>query len=241
MNSRAIILMTTFNAEKFIKRAIDSVINQTYKDWLLFIVDDCSEDSTHKIICESYPEDKRIVSYVTGGRYGKLNNFFNTIKINLRPDDIVVVLDGDDYFGKTDYLEKLMDKFKNPDIKIVTGSAYYESHPSNREAPDLINPRELLLHTYPQYDVLAFKVELFLQIPESMFKDGNGNWLMYAADPAMNYPMLYLAGIKGHDKLLLENGYIYNDYHENSEGKDRKHIQVVHAIIFNNLRKHFGV
>ena len=52
------IVMPAFNAEKYIGDAIDSVRNQTYTNWELLIVDDCSTDNTREIITSI--EDKRI-------------------------------------------------------------------------------------------------------------------------------------------------------------------------------------
>ena len=39
------IIMPSWNTGKFIKESIQSVINQTYTNWELIIVDDCSNDS----------------------------------------------------------------------------------------------------------------------------------------------------------------------------------------------------
>ena len=44
------VLMSTHNSEKTIRKAIESIINQTYKDLEFLIVDDCSDDNTYKII-----------------------------------------------------------------------------------------------------------------------------------------------------------------------------------------------
>jgi glycosyltransferase involved in cell wall biosynthesis len=40
------IIIPTFNSEKFILEAIQSVQNQTYENWELILVDDCSSDNT---------------------------------------------------------------------------------------------------------------------------------------------------------------------------------------------------
>jgi hypothetical protein len=54
------IVVPVYNGEKYISKAIESILNQTFKDWLLFIVDDCSTDNTYDI-CKSYAErDNRI-------------------------------------------------------------------------------------------------------------------------------------------------------------------------------------
>lgn len=52
------IIMPSWNTGKFIKESIQSVINQTYTNWELIIVDDCSNDNTDKIV--DLFNDKRI-------------------------------------------------------------------------------------------------------------------------------------------------------------------------------------
>ena len=44
------IIMPSFNTGKFIAETIESVLNQTYKNWELLIVDDCSTDDTADIV-----------------------------------------------------------------------------------------------------------------------------------------------------------------------------------------------
>ena len=50
INKKVSVLMTVYNTSKFLKRAINSVINQTYKNLELIVVDDCSTDNSTKII-----------------------------------------------------------------------------------------------------------------------------------------------------------------------------------------------
>lgn len=54
------IVLPTYNGERFIKESIESVLNQTFEDWELIIVDDCSTDSTLEIVEEYLKKDYRI-------------------------------------------------------------------------------------------------------------------------------------------------------------------------------------
>ena len=57
MNELASIIMPSYNTAKYIKYTIESVINQTYTNWELLIVDDCSTDKTDEIV-KKYKDDR---------------------------------------------------------------------------------------------------------------------------------------------------------------------------------------
>lgn len=54
------IVLPTYNGEKFIRQSVDSIISQTFKEWELIIVDDCSTDNTYAIAKEYSEIDSRI-------------------------------------------------------------------------------------------------------------------------------------------------------------------------------------
>lgn len=54
------IVVPVYNAEKFLEDTINTVLNQTYENWELIFVDDCSADNSVNIIRKSMKRDKRI-------------------------------------------------------------------------------------------------------------------------------------------------------------------------------------
>jgi teichuronic acid biosynthesis glycosyltransferase TuaG len=60
MSSLVSIITPSYNSSKFIKDCIASVFSQTYKNWEMIIVDDCSKDNSKEIISELSTKDKRI-------------------------------------------------------------------------------------------------------------------------------------------------------------------------------------
>ena len=54
------IVLPTYNGEKYIRESIDSIIRQTFTDWELIIVNDCSTDGTQEIIDSYVKQDSRI-------------------------------------------------------------------------------------------------------------------------------------------------------------------------------------
>lgn len=60
MGNKVSIITPTYNSEKYIAKTIESVMSQTYKEWELLIVDDCSSDSTCEIVHKYIEKDERI-------------------------------------------------------------------------------------------------------------------------------------------------------------------------------------
>ena len=54
------IVLPSYNGEKYLRSAIDSIICQTFIDWELILVDDCSTDSTYEIMLQYEKRDGRI-------------------------------------------------------------------------------------------------------------------------------------------------------------------------------------
>ena len=57
------VIMSVYNGESYLKEAIESVINQTFKNWELIVINDCSQDSTAQILSEYSEKDNRIKVY----------------------------------------------------------------------------------------------------------------------------------------------------------------------------------
>lgn len=57
---KCLILMATYNGGKYIKKQIESIINQSVTDWKLIVRDDGSKDETIEIIEKYVNEDSRI-------------------------------------------------------------------------------------------------------------------------------------------------------------------------------------
>ena len=94
MNDLVSILMPTFNAEKFIKAAVESVQKQTYENWEMILVDDASTDETVKIIADFAQKDSRIKHYQLQTNSG--NGFARNIALEKASGKYIAFLDADD-------------------------------------------------------------------------------------------------------------------------------------------------
>ena len=105
--------MPCYNSSRFIVRAILSVLNQTYKNLELIIVDDCSTDDTKKIIKKFLKQDKRIKLYSTK-KNSQLAAEPRNLAISKASGKFIAFLDSDDYWQK----DKLTYQIKYSVIKI---------------------------------------------------------------------------------------------------------------------------
>jgi len=114
------IIMPVYNAARYLREAVDSIINQTYSRWECIIVDDFSQDDTPEIIKEYTLKDSRI---------GMLNGTQNGIAaalnlgISQAKGSYIARMDADDISMPERLAEQAAYMEKNPDIDIC-GSNY---------------------------------------------------------------------------------------------------------------------
>ena len=116
------VLMATYNGEKYLEEQFDSLLNQTYKDFICYIHDDGSNDGTLKIInkyIKDYPDK---FCYIDGEKTGSsMNNFF--FLLSMVEADYYMFCDQDDVWLpdkiKKTYLKVLDEEKKNVDKPIL--------------------------------------------------------------------------------------------------------------------------
>lgn len=124
MNNQLVTLICAiYNGEKFLPLCIDSMINQTYKNLEIILIDDGSNDKCPKI-CDNYAKkDKRIkvIHKVNGGVCSARN-----IGLKNSKGDYICIVDQDDLLEK-DYIEYLLNLIteNNADVSVVPQVIYY--------------------------------------------------------------------------------------------------------------------
>lgn len=107
IDNKVSIIMASYNTAQFIAEAIHSVLNQTYVDWELIIVDDCSTDNTEEIVLSF--GDPRIYFYKNDSNRGAAISRNRAIK--MATGEFVAILDSDDVW-LPEKLEKQVDFMK---------------------------------------------------------------------------------------------------------------------------------
>ncbi|WP_051263749.1 glycosyltransferase family 2 protein [Tenacibaculum ovolyticum] len=116
------IILPVYNVEAFVEKSIKSILNQTFKNFELIIINDGSEDSSLEI-CEKFIIDKRvsIISQENGGLSKARNEGLKLVKYSY-----VTFIDSDDWVDDT-YLEDLYSIIKKNDADIAI-CGYREIH-----------------------------------------------------------------------------------------------------------------
>jgi len=144
------IITPSFNSEKFIAETIQSVRNQTYQNWEMIIVDDCSTDQTVSIIQEIANEDKRIKLFQLEKNSG--TGVARNTALNKTSGKFIAFLDSDDLW-KSLKLEKQINFLIDNNLPF-TFSFYdcinEEGEPMNKrvEAPKTLFYNQLFFCNY---------------------------------------------------------------------------------------------
>lgn len=97
LNMKISIITPIYNSEKFLSDTIESVINQTYKDWELILVDDCSTDKSKEIIQQYLQKDSRIKYYLLDINSGAA--VARNYALNKSTGRFIAYLDADDLWN----------------------------------------------------------------------------------------------------------------------------------------------
>lgn len=108
------VLMPAYNAEKYIGKAIQSIISQTYTNWELLVCDDGSTDKTHEF-ATSFKDDRiKVFKNITNLKKPKTTNWLFTQS----KGDLITIHDADDLSHKNRFDEIVNIFSKNNDLYI---------------------------------------------------------------------------------------------------------------------------
>lgn len=169
------VIMPAYNAEKYIEEAINSVIHQTYSNWELIIVDDCSKDGT---ACKIRPflEDSRISYLKNESNRGV--SFTRKRAVEAAKGEWVAFLDSDDVWC-SEKLEKQVSKQieKKADL-LFTGSGFMDEDSNTIDwklhVPEQVSFKKLLKQNLISNSSVLTRKDLYLShcvIGDDMHED----------------------------------------------------------------------
>ena len=158
------ILLSTYNGEKFLSQQIESIISQTYKDWLLIIRDDGSSDSTLSIIktyVANYPNKIYLVDENTSN-LGSTKSFERLL--DFVRGDYFMFSDQDDIW-RNDKIEKSLSEMhrieslygKNIPLMVCSDAQCIDTN-GNMICPSFFESQKFVDSTKSDMDLLALNV-----------------------------------------------------------------------------------
>ncbi len=111
------IIMPSYNAGAYIYKAINSVLNQSYSNWELLIIDDGSTDNTHKIVSEF--NDHRIRNFLIPDNQGVSNA--RNVGLKHIQGEYFTFLDADDEMPENSLFARLKIFLEYPEVTFVDG------------------------------------------------------------------------------------------------------------------------
>ncbi|HKX87470.1 MAG TPA: glycosyltransferase family 2 protein [Flavobacterium sp.] len=191
MNDLVSIITPTFNSEKFISATIQSVLKQSYPNWEMIIVDDCSTDKTVEIIQNLMEEDTRIHLIKLNRNSGASKARNEAIK--LVQGSYMTFLDADDIWF-SDFIKNSIETIKQTGIPFVFSSYRRSNEDLEFVYSDFIVPTKVtytdILKTNSISCLTAFLDVKTLGIklmPDIRKRQDMGLWLKYLKEIPFAY------------------------------------------------------
>ena len=190
-------IIPSYNAEKWISKTIKSIKVQTNGNYTATIIDDMSTDRTYEVASEG--NDDRLQIIKNEDKNYALKNISLAIE-NVAPDDedVIIVLDGDDWLSSSDVLNYLTGIYTQERPLLTYGS--YEEFPTGKRGvepsaypDDVIKDADFRKDKWRASHLRTFKYKLWKKIDQDDFLDEDGNFYKMAYDQAMMLPMLEMA------------------------------------------------
>lgn len=129
-NAKVTVIMPTWNRAFIIQRSIDSVLQQSYRNFELIISDDGSSDNTETVLNKRYGNESRI-NYIKNEHYGV--SHARNVALRQAQGNLIAYLDSDNEWSK-DYLLLMVNTFVDfPEINTLYCGIRYIDQPSKRD------------------------------------------------------------------------------------------------------------
>jgi glycosyltransferase involved in cell wall biosynthesis len=217
------VLMTSFNREKFIGAAIESVLASTYKNFELIICDDASKDKTVEIAKLYADQDKRIRLYINEKNLGQFPN--RNYAASLASGKYIKYVDSDDliYPSGLEILVTMMEKYPEAGYGLCSLEQDRE-----RVYPFMLTPKEAYERHFIKNIPLFHKAPLSSIIKKETFKSVNGFSNSFGEgdyDLWLNLSTLY-------NVVLMPEGVVWYREHDDQIDSARRNNRVIQFRYF---------
>ena len=179
MQEKISVIIPVYNSQKYIRECLESIINQTYKNIEIIIVNDGSGDNSLEIMKKYKELDERVIII---NKTNEGVSIARNVGIDVSTSDWIMFVDSDDYL-QNNAVENFAKNIEN-DAQVILSNVYFLENNKKRIAPCSYTKKTI------------FQQKNKIELIESIFYD-NKKWKMkYAATP---FAKLY------NKKFLIEN------------------------------------
>ena len=226
-----VVVVCSYNNSKWTENTLNSIFSQDYTNFRLIIVDDCSTDGNQQVI-QKYIDDNHLADRVTfiqnKKRQRKLFNLYRVLYL-CDDDEIVVMVDGDDFLANNQVLSQLSAMYDSDDIWFTYGQ--YKNVPASeatlwghkemgycRQVPKHIQSKRAyryysFIYMHPSsFRAWLFKLVKLEDLITDKIKGFEGDFYPASNDVAMYFPMVEMAHTR--IRFIADILYIRNLYSE---------------------------
>tara|TARA_R110000851_G_scaffold58710_1_gene136176 strand:+ start:3309 stop:4061 length:753 start_codon:yes stop_codon:yes gene_type:complete len=225
------IIVPFYNVEKWVSYCVNSVANQSYSNYECYLIDDMSTDNTVNIIESLVADDNKFHVIRNQEKKYALKNIHDTLdQTDPNDNDIIVILDGDDWLAGDNVLEKLNNVYNLEKCWMTYGSYIEYPHRVRGKFASKISDHIIENKLYRESEWMAshlrtFRYKLWDKInTDDFIFSKSGKHVKAAWDLAFVYPMLEMAGNRAH--YVKDILYVYNRANPLNEDKINHNIQL---------------
>jgi len=209
------VIIPFYNAATWIGRCIDSVKRQRHDNFECVLVDDISDDQSLDNAITAIGDDPRFRIIVNKEKQYALKNISMAIDTIEDPkdEDVVVILDGDDWLASSLVLSRLNKEYSDKECLVTYGS--YVFHPWGVRGPEPSRyPKSIVEGNSFREDIWrashlrTFRHGLWKYIDHEDLKDNSGEYYTMAYDQAIMLPLLEMAGER--HRYIEDVLHVYN-------------------------------
>ncbi len=207
------IVVPSYNCAKWIGRCLQSIAQQDLSNTDVCVIDDASTDVQHQKQVVQWCHRQGWERITHTDNCGALQSIVEGVAhLNPDYDDVIMIVDGDDWLYNRHVLTKLRKAYAKQPITLTYGQ--YITYPKwsvgscKPVTHEMIDSGKLRQAPWYFSHLRTFQGRLWEEIKDEDLRDEDGNYYQYAWDLALMYPMVEMAGHSIH--YIHDVLYVYN-------------------------------
>ncbi len=227
---KIVIVMPSYNNEKWYQQNLDSVLGQNYENFRVIYKDDISKDRTADLVVEylaQHPRGDKVLFIKNEQKMLAMANIYYAIHNHCEDEELVVIVDGDDFLAHENVLKQLNYVYSKQDVWLTFGNNLCLSNLStcswSMPVPkNIIQKNQFRRWPHGQTHLRTFYSWLFKKIDEADLRH-KGEFYKMTYDVAMLLPMIEMAGER--HQFIPNVLYLYNDLNNINDHKKNGKLQ----------------